>query len=197
MPRGETAYLFRVLEAARAEEPLPPVPPGGEVSDRGAEFDAAGALSVLLPSLHPLQRSALFAGALERFHGSLPAWYRGIFLADMLSAIPDEARADLLLELDVETLGAWLSLLDADPRDRLLDDLPESLRAAVGAHAAFPSRARQLALAERGRQDLARGFQRQLARANVPFEHVVRADRVGSTRTAIRTARRRRAPSWT
>jgi hypothetical protein len=173
MPKAELAYLFRVLEAARADEPLPPAPPAGEVADRGAEFDAAGALSVLLPSVRPAQRAALFGGAVERFHGSLPAWYRGIFLADMLFAIDDEARTDLLLELDVETLAAWISLLDPDARERVTGDLPASLRASVAGAAISPSRARQLALAERGRQDLARGFQRQLARAKIPFERVV------------------------
>lgn len=178
MTRGETAYLFQVLEAARADERLPPPPIGSEVSDRGAEFDAAGALSALLPTVSPARRTALFGGALERFHGSLPAWHRGIFVADMLGSLPDEARTDLLLELDVETLAAWLSLLDAVTKDRLLDDLPSSLRTSVEASAVFPSRARQLALAERGRVDLARGFQRQLARANIPFERVVHPDRV-------------------
>lgn len=172
MPRPETAYLFRVLEAARADEPLPPAPPLGEAADRGAEFDAAAALSVLLPNLSSTRRNALFASALTRFNGSLPAWYRGIFLADMLFAISDEARNDLLLELDVETLAAWLALADPDTRDRVVEDLPDSLRASVGA-AVFPSRARLLALAWRGRQDLARGFQQQLARANLPFEQVV------------------------
>jgi hypothetical protein len=177
MPRGEMTYLFRVLEAARADEPLP-APLTGEISDRGTEFDAAGALSVLLPSVRPAQRSALFGAALDRFHGSLPAWYRGIFLADMLFVISDEARTDLLLELDAETLAAWLALLDADTRERLVEALPDSLRTSVAA-ASFPSRARLLALAWRARQELAKGFQRQLERAHIPFERVVHSGATG------------------
>jgi hypothetical protein len=176
MNQRETAYLFQVLEAARADEPLPAAPRTGAASDRGAAFDAAGALSVLLPNLGAAERGALFGGALERFHGSLPVWYRSIFVADMLFELEDEARTDLLLEVDVESLSAWLSLVDGDTRERLVAGLPDSLRVSVGAASAFPSRARQLALAERGRQDLARGFQRQLARANLSFEQVVQPD---------------------
>ncbi len=174
MDQAETGYLFRVLEAARNDAPPPPPPAAGAVSDHGAEFDAAAALSVLLPHVAPTTRGALFGGALERFHGSLPAWHRGILLPDMLFELSDEARTDLLLEIDVETLAAWSSLLRGDAKERLLAGLPDSLRTSVGASSVFPSRTRQLALAERGRRDLARGFQRQLARANVPFERVVR-----------------------
>lgn len=179
MDPGETAYLFQVLEAARRSEPLPSAPPVSAVSDRGAPFDATSALSVLLQSVSPAQRAALFGGALERSHGSLPAWHRGIFLADMLFELPDEARTDLLLEIDVETLSAWLSLVDSGSRDRLISGLPDALRVSVEAASVFPSRARQLAEAERGRQALARGLQRQLARLGVPFERVVRPHTVG------------------
>ena len=96
----------------------------------------------------------------------------------MVFALPDEARTDLLLELDVETLAAWLSLLEDETKERLIEELPDSLRTSVGA-TSFPVRARLLALAWRGRQELARGFQRQLARANIPFERVVQHDPAG------------------
>ena len=181
MDPGETAYLFRVLEAARRSEPLPSAPPATEVSDRGAEFDATAALSVLLAHMGAPQRSALFGGALERFHGNLPAWHRGIFLSDMLFEISDEARTDLLLELEVEVLAAWLSVLDPAARDRLMVGLPDALRASISSSSVFPSRIRQLALAERGRRALARGFQRQLARADLSFERVVRPHAMGGT----------------
>ena len=118
-------------------------------------------------------RSALFGGSLERFNGSLPAWYRDIFVADMLFALSDEARADLLLGVDVGTLSAWLSLQDGATVEDLLSGTPSSLRTSVAATSNFPSRAHQLALAQRGRADLAHGFQRQLSRAGVPFEDVV------------------------
>lgn len=173
MDSTETAYLFAVLRAARDDAARPPAPEAAEVSDRGTEFDAAAALSVLLSRVDAAQRGALFGGALQRLGGSLPAWYRGILVPDMLLRLDRERRADLLLEVDVETLSAWLSLQTPEVVQHLLDGVPGSLRASVQATSVFPSRARQLALAERGRRDLARGFQGQLARAAIPFERVV------------------------
>lgn len=174
MPRGETSYLFRVLEAARAEEVLPPPPLLAEVADRGSEFDAAGALSILLPSLPREQRAAMFREALGRFQGNLPAWYRGIFVPDMLSFLPSEPRKDLLLELDAETLAAWLSLSSSEAKELVLADLPEAMRASISAFVP-PSRARLLSLAWRARQELAKGFQQKLTRAALPFERVVQS----------------------
>ncbi len=173
MDPNETEHLFTVLGAAQGDRPQPAVVEALEVSDRGAAFDAAGALSVLLPRLAPNQRAALFAGALQRFEGSLPTWYRGILVADMVLVLSDEARADLLLEVDGEVLAAWLSFLDADAKRALLAGAPASLRASVDSFAGFSSRARQLSLAARGRRELARGLQRQLVRARIPFEAVV------------------------
>ena len=168
MDPDEAATVFDVLEGAA------PSGAAGAVLDRGAAFDAAAALSVLLPRLSAAQRAELFAAALRRLHGSLPSWYRGILTADMLMVLDAESRADLLLSVDLETLAAWLSLLDSSTRALLLDGLPETLRTSVQAASVFPSRARQVALAERGRVALASGFQQQLARAGIPFEHTVR-----------------------
>jgi hypothetical protein len=128
---------------------------------------------VLLPELAPETRAALFQRALERFNGSLPAWYRGIFFADLLLDLPAEARVDLLLEIDVQHLGAWYSTLDSRTQERLIMGLPTAVRVSLESTPTFASQARQLAVAERGRQDLARGFQRQLTRANLSFEDVV------------------------
>ncbi len=172
MDTSETAHLFDVLSAVRGGGSVPE-PQSADITDRGAEFDAVGALSVLLESVNPARRAALFGGLLARFQGSLPAWYRGILVAEMLFELSDEARADLLLEVDVETLAAWLSILDGDTRTRLLAGVPQSLRNSVQASSVFPSRPRQIALAERGRRELARGFQLQLARANLSFESIV------------------------
>jgi len=94
-------------------------------------------------------------------------------VADMLFALPDEARADLLLEVEVDALAAWLSLLDSDTARRIQDGLPDTLRASLSGASAFPSRERQVALAEQARRALAGGFQRQLARARLSFEAVV------------------------
>jgi membrane protein implicated in regulation of membrane protease activity len=173
MDPRETSYLFESLRAARGDGPAPSAPPPADVSDRGASFDAAGALSVLLPAVGPAGSNALFATALQRFGGTLPTWQRNILVPDMLFALPAEARADLLLEVDADALTAWLSLLDAHLRSELLADAPTALRAAVSGGGGFGSRSRQLQLADQGRRELARGFQRQLVRAGLAFEQVV------------------------
>lgn len=173
MDTAETDHLFRLLAAVRSGQPLPAAPQDGAVSDRGAEFDAVGALSVLLEHVDAGRRGALFGEALDRYHGSLPTWFRGILTSDLLLALTDEARTDLMLEVDVTALAAWISLLDPATRDQLLGTLPSSLRNSLRASDTFPSRARQLLLAERGRRELARGLQAQLARAGLSFEGAV------------------------
>lgn len=167
MDPSETQALFEALRGARPTD----IP--AEISDRGATFDAPAALAVLLPWLPAASRVAVFEDALQRTHGVLPAWTRGILTADMVLHLPTEARADLLLEIELEPLAAWLSLQDADTRARLSDGLPDALRRALQSAEAPPSRERQLSLAGRARRDLARGLQRQLARLQVPFESVV------------------------
>jgi hypothetical protein len=180
MDQTETTYLFDVLEAARGDRTMPPAPDSSDVSDRGAAFDATSALSVLLSRIEATPRSRLLGGALERNHGSLPSWYRGLLFPDLLLELSDEARADLLLGVDSESLAAWLSLLEADTSEQLLLGMPESLRASVRASSGFASLARQLALADRGRRDLATGFQAQLARAGLSFEQVIQGLAAGA-----------------
>jgi membrane protein implicated in regulation of membrane protease activity len=172
MDPNETSYLFDLVAAVRTDAPLPPTPTVGP-SDRGTPFDAAGALSVLLPWLHPASRTALFDGAMERFGGTPPEWVRGVLFADMLFALPDEARADVFLTVDADALAAWLSLLESGTRDALLATMPISLRNAVAATSTFPSRSRRMVLAERGRETLARAFQQQLVLAGIPFERAI------------------------
>jgi len=173
MSPSETEHLFQVLESARGEVTIPGAARSKAITDLGEEFDAAGALSVLLEAVNPARRTSLFRQAIERSHGSFPAWYRGILVADMLFELSPEGRADLLLEIDVEPLAAWLSLLDAETQARLLSGLPRALATSIQASSEFGSRARQIALADRGRRELARAFQRQLQRAQIPFERVV------------------------
>ena len=180
MDPAETTALFEVLRSARSDAPGPSALPAGEITDRGTTFDAPGALAVLLPRLAPARRAALFEEALARFQGSLPLWHREIFLADMLFALDTEARADLLLGVEVEPLAAWISLLDPALSARLLEGVPESLRLTLRATPSAPSRAAQLALAGRGRRALGAAFQRQLTRAGLSFERVVAAAPVAS-----------------
>lgn len=175
MDPAEARALVGLLQAARQGT----APPEGldelDVTDRGTPFDAVGALSVLLPRLHPARQGELFAGALERFGGTLPGWTRSLVLPSMISRLSPEAQADLFLEVDVDPLAAWLSVQDAEDRSALLAAMPRSLQASIGGASAFPDRERQLALAARGRAELARALQGQLARAGLSFEEAVRA----------------------
>src|SRR5690606_13656919 len=148
-------------------------------SDHGAPFDATAALSLLLPRLSQPDREELFARVLRRFGGSLPDWYRGILVPDMLLELSDEARADLFLEVEIEPLAAWQSLLDTVTSERIFASAPRSLRTSLRAASVFASRTQQLALAERGRRELAAGFQARLARENLSFEQVVRSMAAG------------------
>lgn len=173
MDPGESTFLFAVLRAARAGASLPTIPPLTDVSDRGATFDAPGALSVLLPELEPPTRAALFRRALERFHGNFPGWYREIFYADLLATLDDEGRADLLLAIDPDALVAWFSLQGAAVKDRLVQGAPTALRATL--QGAAPPRSRLIGLAGRANRELAARFHRQLAALDLPFERAVGA----------------------
>ncbi len=172
---SETQYLFAVLRAARDPGVSLAARAPTEVSDRGSIFDAPSALSALLPAVGPQACSDLFMSSLKRFGGNLPDWYAEILVPEMLFYLSDEARADLLLGSDADALAGWLSLLDPAVSERTLNGAPNALRTSVQAASAFPSRARQIALADRGRRELATGFQAQLARARVRFEDVVRS----------------------
>ncbi|MFT4623602.1 MAG: hypothetical protein ACI8PZ_002258 [Myxococcota bacterium] len=173
MDPDETANLFALLTTLRAGGAPPEwtLPEG--VTDRGPTFDAVGPLSVLLEGVPGPARAALFRDALDRSHGSLPDWTRGILSSDFLFALPTEAWADLALQVDVAALAAWLSLVEANSRTRLVTGLPGSVQSAVRASSVFRSRTEQLALAERGRAALAAGFHAQLARAGIRFEDVL------------------------
>jgi len=172
MDAREADHLFQVLAAARASQPLP-APLDGDVSDRGAVFDAPRALSLLLERVPSARRADVLRPTLARFHGKLPSWHRGVLVSDMLFALPDEERADLLLDIDARALAAWLSLLDPSTTERLLASAPAALRRSTQAASSFASRADQLALADAGHRALAAGFQRQLARLRLNFEAVL------------------------
>jgi hypothetical protein len=102
-----------------------------------------------------------------------------VLFADMLFALPDEARADVVLTADADALAAWLAMLESGTRDALLATMPISLRNAVAAASTFPSRPRRLMLAERGRDTLAKAFQQQLVLAGIPFERAIGASSPG------------------
>ena len=167
MDPRETEQLFAVVRGEGATGT-------GRVTDQGAELDVAGALSLLLARLARGTRSHLLADALARFQGVVPTWYTGIFVADMLEALPAEARADLLLGVDAELLAAWLSSRDVAVADDMRAHMPDALRstlAGLGAPAPGPARARA---ARAGGQALAQAFQAQLVRHGIGFDSVLR-----------------------
>ncbi|MFT5586744.1 MAG: hypothetical protein ACI9VR_004346, partial [Cognaticolwellia sp.] len=168
MDRDEAAWLFALLEAAQAGS-MPEAAAPTKVRDQGPLFDAAGALSTLLAMLDPEPRGSLFGDISARFGGALPAWHSDILFADLLFALSDEARADLMLSVEVDELKAWLGVVPAGSREQLTDTMPNALKATVmgPAPALNPERV------QAGRHALARGFQRQLRRAGLSFEQAV------------------------
>jgi hypothetical protein len=171
--REETGYVLSVLGAARAGRPLPDAPAQEGISDRGREFDAAGALSVLLPRIDPEARKELFAAALDRSSGTFPGWYENILYGDMLMKLPDEMRADLLLEVDLKGLAGWSSVQQPAWQETFINRLAPSMQNAVRASMSFGSRADQLRHARRGHQELVSAVKRQVARGKLSFAEIV------------------------
>ncbi len=179
MDPRETAWLFDLLRSARGDEAPPPPPPSGEITDRGAAFDAAGALSILLARLAPDARIGLFQEALTRSRGALPSWTRDILYPDLLLALSAEERADLLLGVDAVALAAWLATRGDEAKARVLDRLPLSLQATVDG-AVVPVD-RRSALAARGQAAVSAGFQAQLVRRGQRFEDALLRDAVDAS----------------
>lgn len=171
--KEENAYVFEVLNAARAGKALPPSPKPQGIGDRGRELDAAGALSVLLPRIDPTLRTELFARALDRSGGTFPRWYEDILYGDMLLKLPDELRKDMLLEVDVRGLAGWSSVQQPAWQEAFLGRLAPSMQNAVRASMAFGSRADQLRFARRGHQELVTAVKRQVAQGKLSFAEIV------------------------
>ncbi len=166
MDAHETDQLFSVV---RGEAPSA----SGRVTDQGAELDVAGALSLLLSGLARGTRNQLLGDAVARFHGAVPGWMRDIFVADMLSVLPAEARTDLLLGVDVQALAAWLAGQDPSVAADLRSQMPDSLRATMSAISIPTDPGARAAAAREGQRALARGLQVELARLGMPFEAVL------------------------
>lgn len=169
MDSVETEYLLGVLDALRTGAALP-APPAGPVSDRGAEFDAAGALSLLLPRLDAGPRQALIQATAARHNGRLPSWVGGTLHGGMLLQLTPETRADLLLEVEVDALAAWLALQPDAVRGQLLSEAPGALQLAISATAPPTAPAEQYALANSARATLTEGLPRAMRRDGVQFE---------------------------
>lgn len=171
--RQERAALFDAVGNAREGKPLKnghahALP---DVVDQGQEFDAAGALSVLLSHLEDADRRTLFEQALSG--DGFPGWYENILSPQMLLRVPAEQRADLLLEVDVKGLAAWLSLQPAARREAFVGQLSTSVQTAIKASMSFGSRLEQLDLARKGQAELVSSVKRRIARGAVTFPELV------------------------
>lgn len=171
--KEETTHVFEVLNAARAGKPLPPPPKPEGIPDRGREFDAAGALSVLMARIEPAQRTELFTRALERSGGTFPHWYEDILYGDMLLKLPAELRKDMLLEIDVRGLAGWASLQQPQWQDGFIKQLAPSMQNALRASMSFSSRADQLRFARRGQNELVAAVKKQVAQGRLSFAEIV------------------------
>ncbi|QRO00830.1 hypothetical protein JRI60_18245 [Archangium violaceum] len=171
--KEETVHLFEVLDAARAGKPLPPAPPAQGILDRGRQFDAAGALSVLLPLIESSERGSLFARALGRSGGTLPLWYQDILYGDMLLKLPDELQRDLLLDVDVRGLAGWSSVQQPAWQESFIARLAPAMQSAIRANMSFVSREEQLRAARRGQNELISAVKKQVARGKVSFAEII------------------------
>lgn len=173
--RQDREYLFETLDAARSGLPLakPPLPAAHEIADRGREVDAAGALSVLLQHVSDADRATLFEHAKERSSGMFPSWYENILFPDMLLKLPAEQRADLLLDVDIKGLAGWASVQNPLWLNGFMQSLSASMQAALRANMSFASRAEQVQLAQRGRDELVAAVKKASARGRVSFSAMV------------------------
>jgi hypothetical protein len=171
--KQERAALFDSVSNAREGKPLKnghahALP---DVVDQGQEFDAAGALSVLLSHLEDADRRTLFEQALSG--DGYPGWYENILSPQMLLRVPQEQRADLLLEVEVKGLAAWLSLQPAARREAFVSQLSTSVRAAIEASMSFGTRSEQLSFARKGQAELVSSVKRRIARGSLLFPELV------------------------
>lgn len=175
MSPEEQSYLFEALDAARAGRSLPPPPQPARdaIRDRGHEFDAAGALSILLTYIGAEDRQALLTSMLKRSSGAFPSWYQDILYPDMLLKLPKELQADMLLEVDVKVLAGWSSVQHPAWRESFISTLAPSMQNAVRANMTFSSSADQFRMARRGQDELVSAMKRLVAGGRVSFTEIV------------------------
>lgn len=169
----ESAYLAECVEAVREGRDPPKAPPNTSSREHGPPIDSAGALSRLLTYVGGDDRAALFNAVLQRHDGSLPHWYEDIVFNHMLTALPEEVRNDLILEVDIRGLAAWLQMQPQAWRKAFVAELNDSLQTALFQNNNARSRSEQLHWARKGHESLVKAFKGAYAQRGLRFVDVV------------------------
>lgn len=170
---NESAFLLTCVEAARDGQPLPEAPSAGAVRDFGPTVESAGSLSVLLPHIDGQVRNELFTSAIKRHGGSAPQWYEDIVFGDMLTRLPDDMRNDLLLEVDVRGLSAWLQQQPQVWRREFVRSLSGPLLSALTQTTTAASSVHQARWARLGHTALVKAFKSTYVQRGVRFVDLV------------------------
>ncbi len=172
MAMSESRYLMSCVEAVREGQDLP-APPAVTAREHGPAVDSAGALSALLSHVSSADRQALFAEALRKNAGAAPQWYENIVFNHMLTALPDETKNDLLLEVDIRGLAAWLLTQPTGWRQAFVGELSDALQRAIRQNTAAFTSGDIARWARRGREGLVKAFQTTYARRGIKFVDLV------------------------
>ena len=87
--------------------------------------------------------------------------------------LPDEIRADLLLEVDPRGLAAWLQMQTPEWRQAFVRELSGPLQTAIAANTITSSRADQLRWAQRGHRALVGALKQAYDKKGVRFAELV------------------------
>lgn len=167
MSMREAAYLGACVNAVREGQPLPPPPPVSARLEHGPLVESARALSALLPLLASAERATLFEHELQHRGGAAPRWFEDIVFHHMLTALPEEERRDMLLEVDVRALSGWLLTQPAEWRKAFIAELPDALQLALAQTPAPTTKAERARWARRGHQELVNALKGVYARRGV------------------------------
>jgi hypothetical protein len=168
MARAESEFIFQSIAAVRDGRPLPP-PPAVAVTDRGPAIDGATALSVLLPHFTSEERAKLLQQAVVKSGGNAPRWFEDILFGAMLDRLAPDVRQDLLLEVDIRGLAAWMGLQEQEWQRTFTASLSPSLQAALRGNGTFASRDEALRQARVGHDELTRALKLLYAKERVTF----------------------------
>jgi hypothetical protein len=91
----------------------------------------------------------------------------------MLFKLPNELRADMLLEVDLKGLAGWSSVQHPAWQESFISRLAPTMQEAVRANQAFLSRADQFRVAQRGHNELVSAVKKLVTRGKVSFPEIV------------------------